>query len=233
MAAIARNGNTAERRLCENIIVRQQLEIYFRKPIQTIALIRGRKKSDLQVVFTDATTFRMQNKDGHGNNRGWSVDRRSISKMPLDDVGKQLLDVVCLKKTGERPVADRPIGLIHALLMGVEPDYMPHYFTHSIFHKETGELLHLSIASAEKVLEALNDIAYSQLVAKRTCVHISPLLYLQRKGGGAADSSPDDIQLKLKSLPSSVMEPIYDRRNETTHNIHNDAIPQIEEGMLR
>ena len=233
MAAIARNGNTAERRFCEILMVRQCLENHFRKPIRTIRLIPGRKKSDIQVEFMDDTLARIQNKDGPGNNRGWSVDRRSVSRMPLDDVGKQLLDNVCLKKAGERPVVERPAGLIHALLMGVDPEYTPHYFTHSIFHKETGELLQLSIASAERILEALNETAYPQLVAKRTCVHISPLLYLQRKGGGAADASPNDIQLKLKSLPSSVMEPLYDRRNETPHNVNNDAVPEVEEGVLR
>lgn len=207
-AATARSGNAAERHMCDHPVVRQKLERHFGTPIAEIRLISGRKKSDVLVQFDNGRQVRIQNKNGPGENRGWSADRRAVSRMPLDDVGKQLLDNVCLKRSGERPAVDRPAGLVYDLLMGAEPEYVPEYFTHSIFHRETGELLHLSIAPAEKVLAALNEIAYPQLVAKRTCVHISPLMYLQRKGGGRADNSPDDIQLKLVSLPEGVMEVI-------------------------
>lgn len=207
-AATARSGNAAERRMCDNHVVKEKLERYFNKPIAEIRLISGRKKSDLRVLFTDLSHTCIQNKNGPGGNRGWSVDRRAVSKMPLDDKGRQLLDVVCLNKVGERPVVDRPNDLIRTLLMGVEEEYAPEYFTHSIFREETGELVHLSIARAERVLATLNETAYPQLVAKRTCVHLSPLLYLQRKGGGSADNAPDDVQVKLVSLPESVMETI-------------------------
>lgn len=207
-AATARSGNTAERHMCDNPAVRQKLERYFGKPVTDIQLISGRKKSDLRVLFGDSTHARIQNKNGPGENRGWSIDRRPLSKMPLEDNGKDLLRAVCLTHTGERPTVHRPDGLLRDLLMGGEPDFMPEYFTHSIFHKETGELLHLSIAPADRVLTMLNETAYPQLLAKRTCVHISPVVYFQRKGGGSADNSPDDIQVKLLSLPTSVMETI-------------------------
>lgn len=206
-AQIAKNGNAAERRLCNNEDVRKRLETYFKKPISTIGLIPGRKKSDVLVTFVDGTTCRIQNKDGQGNNRGWSTDRRAVSKMPLDDAGKLLLNVVCLKQPGERIEADCPPTLIRNLLFGTDLEYVPEYFTHSVFDKESGELLHLRISPATRVLDALTSIAYPKLVAKRTCVHISPLMYLQRKGGGKSDSAPDDIQLKLKTLPD-VMETI-------------------------
>lgn len=204
-AVTARSGNAAERHMCNHPVIRQKLERYFGKPIAEIQLISGRKKSDVLVQFDDGSQVRIQNKNGPGKNRGWSADRRAVSKMPLDDIGKQLLVNVCLKKSGERPEVNRPVGLIYELLMGAEPEYVPEYFTHSIFH---GENVYLSIAPADKVLIALNEIAYPQLLAKRTCVHISPLMYLQRKGGGRADNSPDDIQLKLVSLPESIMEVI-------------------------
>lgn len=206
-AETARSGNEAERRMCVNVDVKQKLEVYFGKSIDGIHLISGRKKSDIRILFTDSTQTRIQNKNGPGKNRGWSVDRRAVSKMPLDDNGKELLNVVCLKTVGDRPVVEHPTGLIRDMLMGNDPEYTPEYFTHSIFHRDTGELLYLSIAPTEKVLAALDEIAYPQLVAKRTCVHISPLMYLQRKGGGRVDHSPDDIQLKLVSLPN-VMQTI-------------------------
>ena len=31
-----------------------------------------------------------------------------------------------------------------------------------------------------------------------TCLHLSPNIYLQRKGGGSKDKNPDDIQAKIK-----------------------------------
>lgn len=206
-AEIAKNGNAAERRLCDNEDVRKRLEAYFKKAISKIELIPGRKKSDVLVTFADADTVRIQNKDGQGNNRGWSTDRRAVSKLPLDENGKMLLSVVCLKQQGDRVTADCPPTLVRDLLFGTDMAYIPDYFTHTVFNKDSGELLHLSISPASKVLDSLTGIAYPQLVAKRTCVHISPLMYLQRKGGGKSDSAPDDIQLKLKSLPD-VMETI-------------------------
>lgn len=207
-AETARSGNKAEHTMCENNDVRQKLQRYFQKSIAVMHVIPGRKKSDILVLFTDGSQARIQNKHGAGGHRGWSVDRRCILKMPLDDTGKQLLDIVCLGRGGERPTAERPAEIIRDLIMGTDPEYTPDYFTHSIFDTETGELLHLSIAPADKVLAALNEIAYPQLVAKKTCVHISPLMYFQRKGSTHKDASPDDIQLKLKSLPTSVMETI-------------------------
>lgn len=204
-AATARNGNAAERRMCDNTDVRERLAAYFGKQIVSISLIPGRKKSDVSLVFDDSTTLRLQNKEGDGNNRGWSVDRRSLSKMPVDDAGRELLDNVCLKHTGDRPTAACPPTLISDLLLGSDPETAPTHFTHSIFHKETGELLHISIASVSDVLTSLTSSMYPTLVPKRTCVHISPLLYLQRKGGGSSDHAPNDIQLKLKSFPAGVL----------------------------
>ena len=74
---------------------------------------------------------------------------------------------------------------------------MPTHFVHVIF--ESDELKTFKIGTAEAVIAALNAVAYPMLVPKKTCVHISPLMYLQRKGGGKKDHAPDDIQLKLKS----------------------------------
>jgi hypothetical protein len=207
-AETAKNGFKAEQNMCENNDVRQKLEQYFQKSIAVMQVIPGRKKSDIVVLFTDGSQTRIQNKHGPGGHRGWSVDRRAILKMPLDDSGKQLLEIVCLRKGGERPVANRPVDMIRDLFMGTNPEYMPDYFTHSIFERETGQLLHLSIAPAEKVLDALNASAYPQFLPKRTCVYVSDTLYLQRKGSSRKDLYPDDIQLKLISLPASVMETI-------------------------
>jgi hypothetical protein len=208
-AATAKKGFQAEKRLCELPQVKSYLETYFAKPIQKLELVPGKKKSDLLVVFQDETRAKIQNKDGKGNGRGWSADRRCVDKMPVCEAGKTLLRNICLKKAAERPVAMRPPNLIGDLLLGSDEETKPTHFTHTEFHKESGELLALSIVPAPTVIQTLNEKAYPQLLAKRTCVHISPLLYLQRKGGGSKDHAPDDIQLKLKELPSEIMTCLY------------------------
>jgi hypothetical protein len=43
--------------------------------------------------------------------------------------------------------------------------------------------------------------AYESCLPKRTCVYLSPLVYLQRKGGGKKDHSPNHIQAKLRAMP--------------------------------
>ena len=208
-AATARNGNAAERRMCDRPDVKQRLETYFGKTIATIQLVPGKKKSDVTVVFEDQTLIRIQNKEGDSKNRGWSADRRSLDRMPVDDAGKALLDVVCLKKEGERPAnVQNPTTLIRELLLGTDVDAMPTHFTHTVFDRQTGELLHLSIASADSILSALEATAYPNLVDKRTCVHIAPGMYLQRKGGGSHDHAPNDIQLKLVQFPEGIMTSI-------------------------
>jgi hypothetical protein len=204
-AMTAGAGNSAERNLCNTPRVKDLFAAYFKKPVETITQVAGRKKADVVVVFNDKTSVRIQNKDGVGNGRGWSADRRPIDRVPLDEDGKTLVANVCLKRGEYRPAVARPSTLIGELLLGTDPDATPEYFTHSVFHKETGELLSMSIGSADSVLSVLNDEAYDILVAKRTCVHISPRMYLQRKGGGSKDHAPNDIQLKLKSLPETAM----------------------------
>lgn len=208
-AATAIHGNKAEDRLCTLPIIKTLLETYFGKPIKTLAKVPGKKKSDLLITFEDASVAKIQNKDGKGNGRGWSADRRSVERLPVCEVAKTLLSNVCLKKAADRPIAPVPPTLIADLLLGSDEDTKPTHFTHTDFHKETGDLLTLSIAPAATVLAALNEKTYKELLAKRTCVHISPLMYLQRKGGGSKDHAPDDIQLKLKEIPSEIMTCLY------------------------
>ena len=193
--------------MCEHTETKQKLEAYFDKSITSMRLVPGKKKSDIEIVFADGTVARLQNKNGGTTeNRGWSADRRSVDRMPVDDAGKRLLSVVCLKVEGERPTdVVRPPTLIRDLMLGTDPETMPTHFTHSELDTETNQIRHLHIAPTEAVMSAIESMAYPHLVAKRTCVHIAPGMYLQRKGGGSHDHAPDDIQLKIVQLPSSVM----------------------------
>ncbi|NBV35461.1 MAG: hypothetical protein EBR81_17150, partial [Proteobacteria bacterium] len=54
---------------------------------------------------------------------------------------------------------------------------------------------------------ALKEEIYAEMVPKRTCVHLSPSIYLQRKGGGKTDKRPDQIQTKWKQ--GSAVEKLF------------------------
>lgn len=217
-AEIAKRGFKAEDLFCKSEIVRHLLEQYFGNKIMSITLIPKRKKSDIKIQFENGIIERIQSKDGLGNNRGWSCDRRSVEKYPLTEEGKLLLRNVCLKQGTERPTVPCPEAILNDLFLGIEEDTAPTYFTHTQFDT-SGTLSQLSICPSGTFLCELKKELYDSIVPKRTCVHLSPRIYLQRKGGGAKDHAPNDIQLKIKSLPNGVytqLYPIPDDGDETT-----------------
>ena len=201
-AQVARLGNKAEAIVCSNKQSLAAFATHFGKPIQRATLIPGKKKSDILLEFEDSTVARLQNKNGTGGGRGWSVDRRAVNNLPLEEAAKLLLSNVCLKKGTDRPEICQPKGLLQMLLLGSDEAYRPTHYTHSVLDKSSGEIKELQICTAEEMMEALSKELYPNLVAKKTCVHLSPRLYLQRKGGGSKDHAPDDIQLKLTSMPA-------------------------------
>jgi hypothetical protein len=206
---VAKDGNKAEFDFCHNQKIKESLSQYFGKGIAQVKKITGQKKSDILVLCTDGTQYTLQLKSGTGGGRGWSCDRRSLSNLPVDTVGQQLVGNLCLKKGTDRPVVSQPVNLIVDLLLGTELEYKPTHFVHIAVNKVTGDLQELSICDTTTVLHALQQEAYPSLEPKKTCVHLSPRMYLQRKGGGSKDHAPDDIQLKLKSFPHEIMTNLY------------------------
>ena len=205
---VAKKGFKAEELLCESETVKKAWEVYFGKKIATVTQVPKRKKSDLQVTFEDGSVERIQTKDGNGNNRGWSCDRRSVDKYPLEEEGKQLLSNICLKKGVDRPEVKCPDTIIDNLFLGTEADTAPTYFCHTQIDNK-GQLLTLSICPTSTFVAELKKELYPFLLPKRTCVHLSPRIYLQRKGGGQKDHAPNDIQLKIKSLPIAMYTQLY------------------------
>lgn len=203
-AEIARTGNKAEAIVCQDNQSLAAFAAYFGKQITKASLIPGRKKSDILLEFTDGTSVRIQNKNGTGGGRGWSVDRRDVKQIPLKEPGQQLLSNVCLKKGGERPEICQTPVLLQTLLLGSDEQFRPTYFTHSMIDKQTNTVKELWISPTESIMDALTKELYTNLMPKKTCVHLSPRLYLQRKGGGSKDHAPDNIQLKLKSMPDGM-----------------------------
>ena len=199
---IAKSGNDAECILCRSIDILNDLGTqYFEKKIIKCKKIDGRKKSDILITFDDASETTVQLKNGNGGGRGWSFDRRSIDALPTNDSIKELIKTVCLKSGGERKKVPNDKELIQSLIFGNDDNEStkPQHFIHTTI--KDGNILSLSICSASLFIDTLLKDIYDNCNTKRTCVHLTPLIYLQRKGGDKTDHSPNDVQAKLRYMP--------------------------------
>ena len=199
-AQTARLGFKAEEVLTTDPAVAAAFTAYFKKPVQAIVKAPHGKKTDIIVQFTDGTTIKIQNKNGD-NQRGFSVDRRDGTDLTESSAGRDLIDAVCLKKGG--PEAARPtvssetsLQMVDTCFLGDDATWTPDYITHT--QMKDGTLQHIAICPMPTFVATLKAEIYDEMVPKRTCVHLSPSIYLQRKGGGKTDKKPDQIQTKWK-----------------------------------
>jgi hypothetical protein len=201
---IARIGNKAETMFCKSPKVSKALSDYFEMNVVRCEKIGSRKKSDVLITFEDGSQTRLQLKNGKGGGRGWSFDRRHVNELPTNDLVKDQLKTVCLKHDGQRSNVPMDKELIKMLFTGDDITQKPSYVAHVIL--ENDDIASLSICSMTLFLETLISESYQNCVLKRTCVHLTPCIYLQRKGGGKKDHSPDDIQAKLRSMPNCMTD---------------------------
>ena len=192
----ARNGNLAERLLCDSIQLNECLSTYFEEK-GTLQQLVGRKKSDIQFISTRIR--RIQNKNGHVNGRGHSVHRSSIHALVTHEDARTLLRNVCIQKQGDRPCVSKDVSreIVCQHMFGTE--YSPDYFTHTKI--SCGQIHELWICPADTLRDAVLADLYDTMHAKKTCVHISPAIYLQRKGGRHREHAPNDIQIKFRLGP--------------------------------
>jgi hypothetical protein len=199
-ALIAKNGNKAERILCSLPDVLKCLgEQFFHKEITKAEVIKGGKKSDIRFTFADGTIVPAQLKDGDGGGRGWSFHKQNLEDMPTNNDVKSLVKTVCLKDGGERNIVPNDKAIITKLFLGEEEETKPQYVLHTTIEDE--KIKSLSICPADKFIESILNHAYENCLPKRTCVHLSPLVYLQRKGGEEMIRHPTRIQAKLRAMP--------------------------------
>jgi hypothetical protein len=206
---VATTGNKAEVLLCSQPNIKVALERHFGKPIKHITQISGRKKADNLIEFEDGTTVPVQNKNGPCDGRGHSVDRRKVSLLTGDTGLHSLLERVCLKKestaTAPATAVDIPKTISELCgslcLLGSDEVNKPQYFLHTTMDAEATRILTLSIVTSDTFMARVKADMFPVMETKKTCVHLSPNLYFQRKGGGATDHSPDDIQTKLRFSP--------------------------------
>jgi hypothetical protein len=199
-ARAAKSGNDAQHILCRSHHAMKCLcEQYFGKEIIKAEVIKGGKKSDILITFADGTYTTAQVKNGNGGGRGWSFDKRNLENMPTNNDVKSLIKTVCLKDGRERIVVPNDKALILILFLGEDEKTKPQHYIHTT--KKDGKIESLSICPADKFIEYILKDAYENCLPKITCVHLSPLIYLQRKGGKEMISHPTRIQAKLSAMP--------------------------------
>ena len=198
----ALTGIKAEKLICTQENIKKSLELYFGLPIKCISHINNRKKSDLKIEFENGTETTIQNKNGGETegvyNRGWSVDRRKVETFNSEQL-TILLKTLCLKQGTEKPIISNNISknVINMCMLGANEEEHPKYFTHTKIDKSTGKITSISICSTDNLMRFMYKELYREMLTKKTCVHLSPNVYLQRKGGCKKDNAPNDIQMKF------------------------------------
>ena len=190
---VAKNGFRAEVAICSQEPVKESLERYFHSPIQCLTRIHG-KKYDINIKFENGMETTLQNKDGDGKGRGWSVDRRKVDAFK-DEQLTTLLKSLCLKQGTIKPMIPDIISK-NVLSMCILGEDYPKYFTHTT--SDQGNIISMSICPTDTFMTFMYGEVYKEMEPKRTCVHLSPNCYLQRKGGGKKDANPDNIQMKIR-----------------------------------
>ena len=195
---VAKNGFRAEVTFCSQENIKQSLELYLNSPIKCLTRIHG-KNYDIKIEFENGTETTIQNKDGDGKGRGWSVDRRKVEAFK-DEQLTILLKTLCLKQDTKKPIISDDISknVINMCILGVTEEEYPKYFTHTKSDKSTGNIISMSICHTDTLMAFMYGELYKVMKPKRTCVHLNPNCYLQRKGGGKKDANPDDIQMKFR-----------------------------------
>jgi hypothetical protein len=193
----AKDGNLAERLLCDSLTIKTAFSTFFSEE-GTVKMVGGRKKSDIQFVGA-SKTIPIQNKNGNLSGRGHSVHRSNLNVLVEDHTARTLIQSVCLTKKNERPHVTGEISreIVRRCMFG--SGNAPEYFTHTKI--VGGQISELWICKSDSLRDAVMADIYELMLVKRTCVHLSPAIYLQRKGGGKKDHSPEDIQIKFRLQP--------------------------------
>ena len=213
-SSTAKSGFKAEEHFRMNPIIRNHLEQYFMASIDRIEAAPPRMKCDNIIFFTDGSRVRIQNKKFERfGGRGDSFDRRPVSGTFDNPFLRKYLTALtlfkgkgrtaCLSPDQKRQfeVLCRESGedcrqLLRKTLVG-QGEYRNDYW---VFMKSGREFdcakTDLWITPSLCLLSLLESRI--EIKAARTCLHLSDLVYIQRKGGSKGENAPNDVQMKLK-----------------------------------
>lgn len=172
--------------------LRACLELAFGKPIREIRKAPARKKTDVLACFMDGSVSKLQLKNGNSV-RGFHVHREPIEQFPVDVAQRQLFRSVCLKSGEPRVEAANSGMFVCRTILGTEPEWEPEFILHT-----TTDGTSIQICPVLSFMNRMLSTMYPTLVAKRTCIHINPYMYIQRRGGEKHDRRPDDLQMKVR-----------------------------------
>jgi hypothetical protein len=211
----AQSGYKAEEIFRTDAAIKTALETYFGKPIISLNKIHG-KKYDTTICFEDNTTVNIQNKKIESlGGRGDSFDRRHIKDTFTNQfIRKYLTLLTLIRKTKTETwmtedqkrdfikLCNRHLPDIHEYLKKTilgEGTEVNHYWCIMKTDK-TFTNKEIYMVSSETLIGFLKDTIKIDIKLKKngTCLHLSPYIALQRKGGSETDHSPNHIQAKLK-----------------------------------
>ena len=211
----AKSGFKAEEIFRTDETIKRALETYFHANITHMEKIQG-KKYDTIVTLNDNTTIKIQNKKIENlGGRGDSFDRRHICDTFANRFIRKYLTLLSLirrSKTETSMSEDQKRDFIQLCnrhltdikqyikktLLGADGEENQYWCimkTDKNFAK-----IELFMLSSQKLYDFICDSIKIDIKMKKngTCLHVSPYISLQRKGGGNTDHSPNHIQAKFR-----------------------------------
>ena len=211
----AKSGFTAENIFRTNDVIKLNLEKYFEKKISSFDKIHG-KKYDTKIYFEDGCSVNIQNKKIENlGGRGDSFDRRHIKNtFNNQEIKKYLTLLTLIRKSKNETLMSEEQKIDFIKLCNNNLDDIEQYIKKTLIGEDieindywcimktnkTFTNMELFIISSKKMFNFVKQTLKIDIKLKKngTCLHLSPYIALQRKGGGNTDHSPNHIQAKLK-----------------------------------
>jgi len=213
MSQIALDGYKNEEYFRNDIGIKNVLEQYFQKPINNIIKKSHGKKTDNIIIFSDNSIINIQNKKfEYFGGRGNSFDRRHIKNTFDNQFLRKYLTYLTLfrptKRTSNMTNEQKKdfkklvnnnlndiLKYIKKSLIGSNINEND-YFVMTFKSKNKKDDNESYIISSIKLYNYIKNNINIQI--KRTCLHLSNNIYLQRKGSDKTDKNPNHIQAKFK-----------------------------------
>jgi hypothetical protein len=212
----AKSGFKAEDIFRTDESIKCKLEKYFGKKIISLDKIHG-KKYDTKIYFEDGSTTNIQNKKIEKlGGRGDSFDRRHIKNtFNNQEIRKYLTLLSLIRKSKNETLMSQGQKIdfmklcnnnLHDISQYIKKTLIGEHDTEMNNHwcimktNKTFTNIELYIISSKKLFEFIEQTIKIdiKLTKNGTCLHLSPYIALQRKGGGNTDHSPNHIQAKFK-----------------------------------
>jgi hypothetical protein len=211
----AKSGFKAEDIFRIDPLIKLALEKYFEKNITSLNKIHG-KKYDTKIYFEDGSNVNIQNKKIESlGGRGDSFDRRHIKDTFINPMIRKYLTLLTLiRKTKTETLMSETQKLDFIKLCNNNLDDIKQYIKKTLIGEEneinnywcimktdkTFTNKEIYIIQSETMIKFIEQTIKIDIKLKKngTCLHLSPYIALQRKGGCETDHSPNHIQAKLK-----------------------------------